>query len=372
MANPLAEDRFLTVVYRNGRYLPSSCYEVHRQQTGVSLFIDRAEVADGDVVAIEFRRFWNDLAWVTETCGEDADELVFSFPSGDLGTVYNYDDVDSTGDYLVFTRATGDRHFSLVPRSECGVRRSATSEGEMVATVSRPVSAGTEVAVVNNSAAWAAEVVTETWEDTFELVTHPGAGPNHIDTFHLSAKSERYPLPVERESELCVWVKEPGPDSSSFKLVPGHDFSIAEPAPGSEYGRRLVLGRKAAPGSTVMIAKVEPDSWFRVDHFEEETGTLDGVFELQGQDVPLDVSYLDVTLNNKHHLKNASLSSGSYRGGLENIADGAFRVVESDTNNLFLVRARVLKNAAIKEIVSKWSEGGYKSELESFIHMLHV
>jgi hypothetical protein len=355
---PFPLEQLATIVYVDGRAVEPSFYQLREQQVGYSLFLRRDCIEDNSKVSIEVRRFWNELFHLTNEVLEIANEYSFEVPQSSLGRVYHYDDGSAIpGDFLVFYKSSTERNYKILDRSKYLVTIGSENSENLKVSIRGISEVGTKYCVVNNSSGWLVERTTsnDVWEDSIPLICEENPSSRKIDPFTSESKIQRFPLSVEKAEDLFVVVYEQG-DHLNFNLVPNNDYYIEE-STNDEIPRKLVLRRKVAPNSIVLVLKTDPSTWLGMDYILE-TASGDGFISIADLEFPLDEKYVTVSINNKH----------IHRSELECPLNKVLRVKEADSRNLLHAQSRFVTNPAILRVLEIFKD--YKPDLERYLELI--
>lgn len=356
---PVNYDDFFAVVYKNGKPLGYDRFDLHRQQTGYTVFVPLSEVGSLDVITIELKKFWNALGFTEITVTDPINPVSFNITSTNLGRAYAADDgSEHSGDYIIFIKHVGDIDYDLLPRASYDVIFADHTKNNLIGTTVVPFPVGTKLIVANNSAGWEINytVAVDTWVDEFPLICRNN--PERIilsPDIDAKVKQDRYPLPVEFAEELAVFICDDS--GENFKLVPNEDF-IIEKNLGPDYNcQSLKLVRRVFEGTKVRIVKVEPSSWFKTFDFKPNIPRDGIIVTPQDNIMPINVDTMDVTVNN--------CNVGPTQ--LENINDRCFRIKGIGSDKDLFYRLTAVRNEVVTAILENYAS--FKPELERYLSL---
>jgi len=357
---PVNFEDFYAIVYKNGRPVAFDKFDLHRQQTGYTVFIPRSYIEENDTITIELKKSWNNIKYKTITITDATTPLVFNYLASDLGKSYAADEGENLGDYLVYIKNVGDTDYDLLSRDKYTVIFTDHTRSYIQGTLVDNYPVGTKVILTNNSAGWEVNytVKEDTWVGEFPLICKHNPEriilPPDVDN---EVKIDRYPLPFENSYELAVFVC--NDRGENFKLVPEEDFTI-ERFPGNDYKcPYLKLIDKVPEFSKVRIVKLEPSSWYKIQEFVPSM-PRDGIIIVSaGNIMPVNINTLDITVNNRN--------VGPEQ--LESINDRCFRIKNIDSNKGLYYRLTGVRNEIVTAILNNYNT--FKPESERYFELIN-
>lgn len=337
---PLSDDEIAVMVYRDGRPLSPDYYDFHRQQSSFSVFIPYSHFDEGCIYTVEIRRYWNQPTYMEVRATENnVKNGVLNFVVDETAVGINYSaDLNMQNDYKVFLIANDAAKAQILPESEYSIRRADSENISKLIISVRAAVLGMTYVLVNNSAGWC---------KTYQVA-------DETNSVALDYVDKHFPI-FASASELIVDVFEPEDKTGmSFRLVPNVDYTLEENVSNVSLNRVLSLARKVPAGTKVRVTKSEPSSWLVIEGYLALMDT-NGIVEVPVTDLPLDVIYMDVYINNKVVEKSRMV----------NILDTCFRIKEYDSSHYLYYRAAFPRTAAICKLISEYQL--FKPDLERFI-----
>ena len=341
IALPEDESTFAVFVFVDGRPVDPKYYEFHRQQTSFSVFIPYSKFIENSVYTVEVRKFWNPIRKISVTATPENiknEVLQFSATERDLGINYS-PTLDEQVDYLIFEQLGANSEPKLLAPNQYSVRYASAKKQNLLVCAVRSPKLGAVYHLVNNSACWERSYVT-TEANTTDIKLEHEAGEI---------------LPCSHASEMIVDVFEPEDETGmSFRLIPSLDFVLQENSDDDEKLRSIKLVRPVPAGTKIRIVKLEPKSWISIEAYIAAVDTH-GIIEVSNSILPLDVTYLDVTMNNKFIEKSR----------MDNILDTSFRVETFDSSHYMYYRVAFPRTIAITKLAEEYDL--FKPDMERFL-----
>lgn len=337
---PVSDKEFTVFVYADGRPLPPQFYDFYRQQNSFSVFIPYSHFQEGTVYTVEIRKFWNTPAYAEVRCTPVNTELgvmTFVVDENLLGTNFS-GDANFQNDYVVYETSSDVARAKPLFASDYSIRRADNENvGKLIVTV-RGAKLDYIYTLVNNSAGWSEQYVTT--EKTKNIP--------------LSYTGKHFPI-VSATNELIVDTFEPEDETGmSFRLIPDVDYTLDDNTQSVGEFRSIRLVREVPANTVVRVTKCEPQTWIVLQGYLPLVDTH-GIIEVQVAELPLDVSYMDVVMNNKVIDKSK----------LANILDTCFRIKEYDSSKYLYYRAAFPPTPAIQKLMTEYEL--YKPDLERFV-----
>lgn len=337
---PLKDEEISVMVYRDGRPLSPDYYDFHRQQSSFTVFVPYSHFDEGRIYTVEVRRYWNTPVYMEVRANEtNVKNGVLTFVVDETSLGINYSsDLNMQNDYKVFLTANDSAKAQILPESDYSIRRTDSENVSKLVVSVRAAVLGMTYTLVNNSAGWS---------KTYQVA-------DETSTVDLSYLGKSFPI-YSAASELIVDVFEPEDKTGmSFRLVPNVDYTLEENVSNVSLYRALKLVRNIPAGSKVRVTKSEPNSWLVIEGYLALIDTH-GIIEVPVSDLPLDIIYMDVYVNNKVVEKSKMV----------NILDTCFRIKEYDSSHYLYYRAAFPRTAAICKLIAEYQL--FKPDLERFI-----